>query len=190
MQQILSHPPTIDTARLTLRPLSMADDEDIFEYESDPEVTKYVTFETGKVIDDARIFITSVLDNYARGSEPACLGIVLKNENKLIGTIGYLSWSAVHKRVELGYVLSQPYWNKGYVSEAAKAMVNYLFCNTDLIRIEAKCRVENIRSAHVLEKIGMQYEGILRKHVFIKGEHWDLKIYSILRDEWERENNY
>jgi ribosomal-protein-alanine N-acetyltransferase len=54
---------------------------------------------------------------------------------------------------------------------------------TDLVRIEARCLIENPASARVMEKAGMKFEGILRKQVFFKGKHSDMKIYSILRDE-------
>ena len=59
------------------------------------------------------------------------------------------------------------------------------FDNTDLMRIEARCEPENTGSWRVMEKVGMKFEGILRKHVFAKGRHRDMKMYSILRDEWK-----
>jgi ribosomal-protein-alanine N-acetyltransferase len=189
MQQILSQPPTIETTRLRLRPLTMADDEAIYAYGSDPEVLKYVLFETHQTIEDSRLFLRLVLSEYAE-HKPSALGIELKDGSKLIGTIGYLNWSDDHKRIEIGYALSRDYWNHGYVTEAAKGLIDHLFRNSDLIRIEARCKVENIGSSRVMEKTGMKFEGILRKQVFSKGEHHDMKFYSILRDEWERENNH
>jgi ribosomal-protein-alanine N-acetyltransferase len=190
MQNILSHPPTIETERLILRPLTMADDKAIFAYASDPEVTKTVSVETARSIEDTRTFLKSALDNYAKGADPAGFGIVLKKENRLIGTIGYLNWSNDHKRIEIGYALSRLYWNNGIVTEAAKEMIDYFFSHSDIIRIEARCLLENPASARVMEKSGMKFEGVLRKHAFIKGKHHDMKIYSILKDEWQRENTH
>ncbi len=189
MTNILGHPPTIETERLLLRPLTMADDEAIYAYGSDPEVTKYVLFDTHNSITDSQIFLHLTLDQYAN-QEPAALAIELKDNKMLIGTIGYLNWHRDHKRIEIGYALSQDYWNKGYVTEATNALIDHFFRNSDLVRIEARCRPENIGSSRVMEKAGMKFEGILRKHVFVKGKHYDMKIYSILRDEWERENNH
>ena len=189
MQGILEHPPTIETERLTLRPLTMADDEAIYAYGSDPEVSKYVLFDTHQTIEDSRVFLRLVLSEYAE-HKPSALGIELKNSGELIGTIGYLNWNNDHKRIEIGYALSRDNWNKGYVTEAAKGLIDFFFHNSDLIRIEARCRLENTGSARVMEKAGMKFEGILRKHIFTKGEHRDMKIYSIIRDEWLRENNH
>jgi ribosomal-protein-alanine N-acetyltransferase len=185
MQNILSNLPTIETERLILRPLTMADDEAIFAYASDPEVTKHVSFDTAKSIEDTRIFLRSVLDQYAKCLDPVSLAIVLKSENRLIGTVGYLNWNDPHKRIELGYALSRPHWNNGYVTETTKAMIDYTFRHSDIIRIEARCLIENPGSARVMEKSGMSFEGILRKQVVMKGKHSDMKMYSILRDEWK-----
>ena len=185
MLNILKEPPTIETERLTIRPLTMADDEAIYAYASDPEVARYVSFDTAGSIEDTRIFLRSVLEGYANGTSPGSLGIVLKDENKFIGTIGYLNRSNENKRIEIGYALSPVYWNNGFITEAAIALINHFFTYGDLMRIEARCRLENISSARVMEKAGMKFEGILRKHMFSKGEHHDMNMYSILRDEWK-----
>jgi ribosomal-protein-alanine N-acetyltransferase len=190
MKSILTNLPTIETTRLVLRPLTMADDEAIYAYGSDPEVSKYVSFDTHRSIDDARVFLRTTLDNYAAGEDPAGFGIVLKDQGFLIGTIGYLNWNNDHKRIEIGYAISRSYWNHGYVSEAATGLISYFFRHSDLMRIEARCRLENTASARVLEKAGMKFEGILRKQMLFKGEHHDMKMYSIIRDEWQRENNH
>jgi ribosomal-protein-alanine N-acetyltransferase len=189
MQEILAHPPTIDTARLTLRPLTMADDAAIYAYGSDPEVTKYVLFETHNSIEDTKIFLQATLEQYSN-NEPTSLGIELKENRELIGSIGYLNWNEAHKRIEIGYALSRDFWNNGYVSEAAKGLIDHLFSHSDLIRIEARCRAENFASARVMEKAGMKFEGLLRKQIFSKGEHHDMKMYSIIRDEWQREDHH
>jgi len=190
MQEILRKPPTILTERLVLRPLTIEDDEAIYSYASDPLVSKYVSFETANSIEDTRTFLRSVLDNYRKGVEPGSFAIVMNEGMKLIGTIGYLNWSNVNKRIEIGYALSRPYWNCGYVTEAAKAMIGYFFRHTDLIRIEARCAVEHTASSRVMEKAGMTFEGILRKQALISGRHHDMKMYSVLRDEWQREDHH
>lgn len=84
--------------------------------------------------------------------------------------------------------MSQDYWGKGIMSEAAKEVISFGFHNLDLVRIQARCDVENIASARVMEKIGMTYEGTQRKVMFVKGRHRYLKMYSILRDEFFANN--
>ncbi|MEI8134199.1 MAG: GNAT family protein [bacterium] len=185
MKEILSHPPTLETERLLIRPLALPDAEAIFEYASDPDVSKYVLFDTHRTIDDSIAFINQVLNCYSN-NEPSALAIILKPENKLIGTIGYLNWHDQHKRIEIGYALSAKYWNQGIVTEASICLINFLFSASDLNRIEARCKVENIGSSRVMEKVGMKYEGTLREQLFVKGEFNDMKIYSILRHEWSK----
>jgi len=55
----------------------------------------------------------------------------------------------------------------------------------ELVRVQARCLVENIGSQRVMEKIGMSYEGTVRKGIKVKGQHWDLKLYSILKEEFD-----
>ena len=63
-------------------------------------------------------------------------------------------------------------------------MATFGFRTMELNRIEARCKIENIASARVMEEVGMRFEGILRQHMFAKGTYHDLKIYSILKEEW------
>jgi ribosomal-protein-alanine N-acetyltransferase len=180
-----STPQTIETERLKLRRLTMGDDEAIYTYGRDPEVTRNVSFHTHQSIEDARIFLRTVLENYEK-NEPSVWAICLKETGGLIGTTGLLNWNRDHYRVEIGYALNRDYWNKGIVTEAVKAVIDHLFRNTDLVRIEARCKIPNIASARVMEKAGMKFEGILRKQMHFAGVSHDVKMYSILRDEWEK----
>jgi ribosomal-protein-alanine N-acetyltransferase len=180
-----STPQIIETERLKLRRLSVADDEAVYAYGRDPEVTRHVSFPTHQSIEDARTFLRTVLENYAK-NEPSVWAICLKETGDLIGTTGLLNWNRDHYRVEIGYALARKYWNQGIVTEAVKGMIDHLFHNTDLIRIEARCKIPNIASARVMEKAGMKFEGILRKQMHFAGVSHDMKMYSIIRDEWEK----
>src|ERR1043165_9207175 len=96
MQKILSHPPTIESERLILRPFTIEDDEAVFAYASDPQVSKYVTFETAKTVEDSRVYVETSLKNYQEEKDPLNFAVILKSENKLIGSVGYLHWSDQH----------------------------------------------------------------------------------------------
>ncbi|HEX7809940.1 MAG TPA: GNAT family protein [Thermoanaerobaculia bacterium] len=85
---------------------------------------------------------------------------------------------------EIGYWLGVPYWNRGYVSEAAREVVRYGFEDIGLRRVFAGCFARNPASARVMVKAGMKYEGTLRQHTLKWGEPQDLTFYGILRDEW------
>ena len=180
---ILAHLPTIETERLLLRKITLSDASDMFEYASNPEVSQYTMWSTHTSIEDTKYFLQSLTKMYKR-RELVDWGIVHKAEKKFIGTCGFVEWSMTHSRAEIGYALSRRYWGEGYMSEAVNAVIEFGFREMSLNRIMARCEVNNIASARVMEKVGMQMEGILRQHLFVKDRYWDLKIYSILREEF------
>lgn len=122
--------------------------------------------------------------DYAEGhaggqSEPGAAG-----DDLFIGSIG-LEISFWSNSAEIGYWLGLPYWNKGYMTEAARAMLTYGFETLGLNRIEARHMTNNPASGRVMQKIGMTYEGTARQATQRFGEYHDLALYSILRSEYE-----
>ena len=110
----------------------------------------------------------------------------IATEKELIGSIGFDLFEGIHcKTAALGYWLGEPYWGKGIVSDAVRAMTDYIFTHHDVVRIQASVFNSNLASARVLEKAGYTFEACLRKHVFKDNQVLDLLIYSILRHEWE-----
>ncbi|MCC3587968.1 MULTISPECIES: GNAT family N-acetyltransferase [unclassified Microcoleus] len=180
---ILANIPIIETERLLLRKITLNDASDMFEYASNPEVSEYTMWSTHTSIEDTKYFLKSLTKMYKR-KELVDWGIVHKAEKKFIGTCGYVEWSMTHSRAEIGYALSARYWREGYMSEAVNAIIEFGFREMLLNRIVGRCEVNNIASARVMEKVGMQLEGILRQQLFVKGRYWDLKIYSLLREEF------
>jgi len=108
--------------------------------------------------------------------------IIQKKDGSSIGFVIHFPEDSL---MTLGYVLAPNERNKGYCTEAVKIMVDYLFLSKDLVRIQAKTRLENKASQKVLEKAGFEREGTVRKSMFIRGEWRDLFLYSILREEWK-----
>lgn len=186
-QDIFRNLKTLETERLILRKMTLEDAEDMFEYASDPDVAKYTTWDAHQSIKDSRLFLKIVVERY-KNRQITDWGIVHKGDEKLIGTCGFAECHLFHSRAEIGYALSRKYWSQGYMSEAVTAIIKLGFQTMNLNRIEARCDVENIASARVMEKVGMQFEGTLRQHIFTKGKYCDLKIYSILRQDffWEQ----
>lgn len=175
--------PYLETERLNLRKLSMSDAGDVFEYASIPEVSLYVTWTPHRTIADTKSFLKHMMYLYKKGI-PASWGIALKENGKLIGTCGYHWWSAEHSKAELGYVISDKYWNNGYMTEVLKKILGFGFKTMNLERIEARCFVENTASERVMLKCGMKLEGVLRSSLYVKGSFRDFKLYSILKSEY------
>jgi ribosomal-protein-alanine N-acetyltransferase len=180
--------PTLESDRLMLRKMSLEDAPDLFEYASDSQVAQYTTWTPHKSLEDSQIFLNSILAKY-QNHESYDWGIIHKGDGKLIGTCGFVNWVSPHHHAEIGYALSRPYWGKGYMPEAVKAVLAFGFQKTNLNRIEGRCKLPNHSSARVLEKVGMKYEGILRQQMFSKGSFHDMKLYAILREDWETLSN-
>jgi [ribosomal protein S5]-alanine N-acetyltransferase len=178
--------PEIETERLLLRRMRLDDAEAMFAYASDPEVTRYVPWDTHHSIEDSESFLTFAIEGYERGDFGGW-GVVLKDSGVFIGTCGLdAGYAPEHARAELGYVLSREHWGKGLMLEAVRAVIRFGFGRIGLNRIEARCIAENTASARVMEKAGMTYEGTLREREFIKGAYRDMKLYSILGREYRR----
>lgn len=185
IEDVFSDLAPIETERLLLRKMALADAEDMFEYASDPEVTNYTTWYPHTSIEDSRQFLEHITGRYDRHGV-AEWGVIHKRDRKFIGTCGYIYWEPQHARAEIGYALSRSYWGQGLMSEAAREVISFGFRNMTLNRVEARCLPENIGSARVLEKSGMNFEGILRQHMYIKGRYIDLKMYAIVRSDWSK----
>ena len=99
--------------------------------------------------------------------------------------IGYMAHFLAAGEIELGYFIVPSERSRGYVSEAIKIMVDYLFLSRDVVRIQAKADPENIASWKALEKAGFKREGVLRKTFYCRGKWRDDSMYSILREEWK-----
>ncbi len=182
---VLKDLPTLETDRLILRKMALNDAEAVFAYASDPEVTRYMIWDTHRTVEDSKAFLELAVSKYENGAEPDW-GIVYKGDRRFVGTCGFASWTAEHARAEMGFVISRDYWGRGLVPEAVRAMITFGFDGMSLNRIEARCIAENAASARVMEKAGMTYEGALRQREFIKGAYRDMKIYSILRSEFSK----
>lgn len=184
IEELMRGLPQLETERLILRRLTLDDADEVFEYASDPEVSRFMIWEHHETRQDSLEVLQLFAAQYERG---ACgpWGLVLKKEGKLIGTCGFVSVNEAHHRAEIGYALGRRYWRRGLMSEAARRILQLGFEELGLNRVEAMCLVQNVASAGVMRKIGMTYEGTMREFMLRKGEYSDLKLYSILKSEWE-----
>ncbi len=176
--------PVLHTKRLTLRQIIHEDARDIFAYASDYEVTKYTAWNRHEKIENSLDFINFTLEKY-KTENHYDWAIILKENKKLIGTGGFPDFNNYFHFGEMGYNISRDYWNNGYATEAVMEILTFGFNNLNLVRIQATCRIENAASERVLQKAGMSFEKILRNRLYKDNNYYDLKLYSILADEFK-----
>lgn len=175
---------TIKTARLVLRRLALTDAEMMLRnWTGDDKVTQFLRWDAHRTIDETKNMIRQWIHNYQYDST-YYWGIYLQS-GEMIGSVGVTITSEYDLKGELGYKIGSRWWNQGYTSEAAGAVMDYMFCNTDIERIDAFCSVENAASSKVMEKIGMHYEGLLWHYYQTRDGFQDCILYAMIRNEWK-----
>ena len=172
---------TLETERLILRKFKKSDVKDVFSnYASRIEVTKFLTWKPHKNLEETEAYLNFILPKYET-EQTYRWAIVLKETNEVVGCIDVVDLKIKRKCAELGYVLGDKFWGKGLMSEAGKKVLDYLFAE-GFERIEAVHDIENPKSGRVMEKIGMTYEGTLKKsRMNNSGKLVDCKIYAIVK---------
>ena len=129
---------------------------------------------------DGKEFISAMLS----ADENETFAFAITVNNMVIGSIGIFRQGNIHRQTaELGYYIAEEYWGKGIMTEAVKQICEYVFANSDIIRIYAEPFAYNIASCRVLEKVGFQYEGTLRSNAVKNGRVIDMEMYSLLKAE-------
>ena len=177
--------PELETEDLILRKPRMRDAKDIFRYASDPEVARYVLWESHRSVSETASFVRD-LRVRIRAGYPSSWVVSLRETGLVIGTIGFVWYSTDNNAAELGYSFSREYWNQGYATQALHAVIDCLFSSLPLNRLEAQHDVRNPASGRVMQKCGLTQEGVLRGRIMNKGEYIDTALYSILRSDWEK----
>lgn len=129
---------------------------------------------------DGTDYISAMLS----ADENETFAFAITADGKVIGSIGVFRQGNIHRRTaEMGYYIAEEYWGRGIAAEAVKRICEYVFENSDIIRICAEPFSHNIASCRVLEKAGFQYEGTLRNNAVKNGRVIDMKMYSLLKAE-------
>ncbi|TKJ86253.1 GNAT family N-acetyltransferase [Paenibacillus sp. CFBP13512] len=176
----------LETQRLVIREIQDTDWKAIHTYTQLPEVTQHTAWGPNTEA-DTQAYVKEVIAQQQQSSRQDYeFAICLQHEATLIGGIGI----HVHQtNAEIGYVLNPDHQGKGYVTEAAQAILTYGFETLDVHRIYATCRPANRASEKVMQKIGMTREGMMREHWYYKGEFHDSYLYSILAKEYRKHSN-
>jgi RimJ/RimL family protein N-acetyltransferase len=176
-------PPVLATARLRLRPYALADAADVQRLAGDAAVAATTLLIPHPYPDGAAEAWISTHPRQWTTREGLALAITLTATGELLGSIG-LMFDPAHKKAELGYWVGVPHWNRGYASEAVRAVIDYGFRTLGLNRIQAHHMAHNPASGRVMEKAGLRREGLSRHAILKNGEFHDAVFYGILRRDW------
>ena len=143
----------LETTNFVLRPITLDDTKDLYEYYSIPEVVKFLPIKVHKTTLDTKNFIKSFfINNYQKG-KIGHYGIVLKSENKIIGNVGFNNISKYAKNGEIGICINPKYWGNNLASELAQVLIEYGFNELNLKYIYAITYEDNIYSQKVLKNL-------------------------------------
>ncbi len=174
-------PEHIETERLVLRLPSVADAEAIFtSYAQNEEVTRYLVWQPHKHIQETKDFLAGCVAAWKKDTRFP-YNVTIKETGAVAGMIEIRLNSF---KADVGYVLSPQFWGKGLATEALRSLVEWALNQTSIYRIWALCDVDNPASARVLEKAGMQREGLLRRQIIhpnISDEPRDCYCYAIAK---------
>ncbi|MFZ6873982.1 GNAT family N-acetyltransferase [Undibacterium sp. Di27W] len=174
---------TLDTPRMTMRPLCLDDAPAILRMRSKPEVMRYMT--TAPWTDIAQAIAMVERDQVAvLKGDMVRLGMIRKSDGMFLGSCILFHLDASCRRAEIGYDMDSSFWGQAYMHEALVALLDYGFSEMNLNRIEADIHPDNLGSAKTLERLGFIREGYLRERWIIEGAVSDSALFGLLRSDW------
>lgn len=172
------------TKRLILQEITWEDLEDIHWLHSFPEVDEFNTLGIPESLQTTKeVMQSTIIDQEAEKRREIQWSIRLDESRTFIGLAGMRISEERFQMAEIFYKLAPAFWKQGYGTEVARALIDFGFDTLKLHRIEAGTATENKKSIRILEKIGMQREGIRRKILPIRGQWYDNYQYAILEDD-------
>jgi len=175
---------TLETERLILRKFNEKDAPAVFQnWASDDAVTKFLTWPTHKAVEQSAGYVEFCLNSYSE-ADSYQWGIELKESGVLFGNTSVVKINEDLEALELGYVIGRDYWGNGYMTEAVKSVIAFLFEEVGANRIAARHDTNNPNSGRVMQKAGMKYEGTFRQFDWNNQGVVDCAVYSILKREY------
>jgi ribosomal-protein-alanine N-acetyltransferase len=174
--------PQATRPRITLRPVCSSDSVLLDRWRLEPSVRRHQPLSDASVAQlRADLAHQDIRDLYlGRGDK---FQWIVLNGAQPAGWITLVVTNWTHGLAEIGYALSSSFQRRGIMPTALGHLLEDLFTNTRLRRLEARCSVENEGSYRVLEKVGFQREGLLRAYFVLDGKLVDNYLYAILRDD-------
>lgn len=176
---------TLETDRLLLRPITADDAEDIVAHIGDYQIIERLAVVPYPYTHQhAQEFLSGAVERWQTGSE-LTFACIRKSDGQFMGLFSG-RYEVEHRRMMFGYWLGRTFWNQGYITEAGRRIVDWSFeRDPALVRIYAFHFGDNPASGRVMQKLGMTYEGTLRRHFLRMDDLKDCVYYGLLREEWQ-----
>ncbi|WP_190820404.1 GNAT family N-acetyltransferase [Saccharopolyspora pogona] len=179
----------ISTDRLVLRPFTTADVADVWAYQRQPEVARYLRWDP-RDLQQTQDAVEGMAAETELRAEGDCLSlaVVLPALGVIVGQVELVWLSEEHRQGEIGYIFNPDHQGKGLATEAARTVLRLGFEELDLHRIVGRCNALNTASAKLMERLGMRREAHFIQSSIIKGAWREEFVYAILRSEWRRQD--
>ena len=177
--------PVLMGRQVLLREVREDDTQLVFQYTQDPEVTRFLAFESPRAIEETELFIARARE-YRLQDREYVFAIAEVATDRPIGVTSLRHIDPLMSTAEIGTWVARPYWGLGVNVEAKQLLLNFAFGPLGLHRIEARILPENERSLRAFERLGAVCEGTLRESFMKQGTHRDTALYAILGPDWAR----
>lgn len=181
---MLTHKGTlkIKTERLLLRRFTMEDAQLMFErWANDEQVTRYLTWERHGDVEVTKAILSTWCADYEKAD---FYQWAIELGGELVGSISVVNYDERSDRAEIGYCMGVAWWGLGIMTEAAGAVIDFLFSEVGCNRVEIDHLLENPASGRVAQKCGLKKEGVRREFFNKNGVFHDDVMYAITRGEW------
>ncbi len=176
----------IRTERLILRPPFLSDAEAAFIRRNLPEVARYQDWELpySRARAEQKTAAGVALDGPTDGTWWSLTVVKAANPEQILGDLAVeISWGG--RSAAIGYTFHPDHWGQGYATEAAQALIHYLFTDVGVSRVAATLHPDNPASARVLEACGMTFEGLTRQSFWVGDDCSDDMLYGMTRSDWD-----
>lgn len=176
----------LDSARLVLRRFSGGDLAAFHAYRNDPEVARFQGWESFSVGEATAFVARQETQEIASPGQWLQIAISSKGTGQLVGDCALKVHAADVRQATIGITLCRAFQGQGFATEALSALLEYLFLEGNLHRVQADTDPANVRAWRLLERLGMRREAHCLQSLRFKGGWADEFFYAILRQEWQQ----
>jgi ribosomal-protein-alanine N-acetyltransferase len=172
----------LEGKNVCFKALSTNDAQEIHDYASDEEVSRFIGWKLMNTLNETSLFIEEMLRRESVGTH-LYASVVLKSTLEVIGTVMIFNFDKEANQAEVGYVFHREHWGKGYGRESLKLVSDFAFESLKLHKLHASVVDANIASCLILQKNGYKLEGRLKDHYFIEDKYYDSLLFGKIEDK-------